>query len=98
MCSGANNHLYLSLILQLLSITLANVSLQYLSSLKMIHLVTVVKTVDVATYGIDKILQPFMENIKELERVSWHVHVLVCNALCLLLRCRMRVLTLKLMG
>lgn len=50
--------------------TLANLSPQYRSSLKMIHLVTVAKTVDVASYGIDKILQPFMESIKELEKVT----------------------------
>lgn len=35
----------------------------------MIQLVTLVKSQDVTTYGIDKILEPFMEDIKKLEKV-----------------------------
>ena len=49
--------------------TLANISPQHRSSLNMIQLVTLVKAVDVATYGIDKILEPFMKDLEELEKV-----------------------------
>lgn len=35
----------------------------------MIHLVTVAKSIDVATYGIDKILKPFIDAVKQLEKV-----------------------------
>lgn len=49
--------------------TLANISLQHRSSLNVIQLVTLVKSQDVTKYGIDKILEPFMEDVKKLEKV-----------------------------
>lgn len=49
--------------------TLANISPKLRSSLKMINLVTVVKSIDVSTYGIDEVLKPFMADIAELEKV-----------------------------
>ena len=51
--------------------TLANISPQHRSSLNMIQFVTLVKSQDVTTYGIDKILEPFMEDIKKLEKVCF---------------------------
>jgi len=39
----------------------------------MIQLVTLVKSQDVTKYGIDKILEPFMEDIKKLEKVCINV-------------------------
>ena len=59
--------------------TLANISPHHRSSLNMIQLVTLVKSQDVTKYGIDKILEPFMEDIKKLEKVciyqcvGWHM-------------------------
>lgn len=50
--------------------TLANISPRHRSSLKMIQLVSLVKSVNVSSYGVDKILQPFMEDIAKLEVVS----------------------------
>ena len=55
--------------------TLANLSPQLRSSLKMIHLVTVAKSVDVSAYGIDEILKPFMNDILKLEKVCVSVVV-----------------------
>ena len=49
---------------------LANLSPQYRSSLQNIQLVTLTRTQDVTRYGVDKILEPYMEDIKQLEKVS----------------------------
>ena len=49
--------------------TLANISPQYRSSLNMIQLIALVKSDDVSYYGIDKILQPFMDDLAKLEKV-----------------------------
>ena len=49
---------------------LGNISPSRRSSLKCIQLVTVVKSMDVSKYGIDKVLKPFMEDIQKLEHVS----------------------------
>ena len=49
---------------------LANLSPQYRSSLQNIQLITLARTQDVTRYGVDKILEPFMEDIKQLEKVS----------------------------
>ena len=49
---------------------LANLSPQYRSSLQNIQLVTLARTQDVARYGVDKILEPYTEDIKQLEKVS----------------------------
>ena len=51
---------------------LANLSPQYRSSLQNIQLVTLARTQDVTCYGIDKILEPFMKDIKQLEKVSYN--------------------------
>ena len=53
--------------------TLANISPRYRSSLDMIQLVTLVKSTHVTTYGVDKILEPFMEDIERLERVCFSI-------------------------
>jgi hypothetical protein len=50
--------------------TLGNISPRYRSSLKAIQLITVVKHSILKDYGIDKILEPFIEDIKALEMVS----------------------------
>ena len=47
-----------------------NISPEHRSSLTMIQLLTMVKSVDVAEYGIEVILKPFMEELAKLERVS----------------------------
>lgn len=39
------------------------------SSLKVIQLITIVHYSTLKEYGIDKILEPFMEDIKQLEQV-----------------------------
>ena len=49
--------------------SLANITPQYRSSLNTIQLVTLVKSVDVSLYGVDKILQPFMDDLAKLEKV-----------------------------
>ena len=50
--------------------SLANISPQKRSSLNTIQVVTLVKSVDVSRYGVDKILQPFMEDLAKLEKVG----------------------------
>ena len=50
--------------------TLSNVDPKYRSSLKAIQLVTVVKHTLVKKYGLDKILEPFVSRVKELEQVT----------------------------
>ena len=49
---------------------LGNISLQYHSSQNAIQLFTIVKQSCLKYYGINKILEPFMEDIKALENVS----------------------------
>jgi len=51
---------------------LGNISPKYRSSLKSIHLVTIAKSTIIKKYGPDKILKPFMNAIKELEKVNHH--------------------------
>ena len=54
------------------------------SSLKSIHLLNVCRYTDVEKYGIDVMLEPFVEEIKELEKVyfdiseyvQYYVHVI----------------------
>ena len=48
---------------------LGNISSKYRSSLKSIHLVTITKSTIIKKYGPDEILKPFMNAIKELEKV-----------------------------
>ena len=45
---------------------LANVRPQYRSTFKAIHLVSVARSQDIDTYGIDKFLTPFVEDLKVL--------------------------------
>ena len=49
---------------------LGNIQPALRSSLKVIQLVTMVKQSLINYYGIDKILEPFMESIQQLESVS----------------------------
>ena len=58
--------------------TLGNVSPCHRSSLKSIQLVTVAKSTDISKYGIDTILKPSLEAIKELEDVSRSITVYMC--------------------
>ena len=48
---------------------LGNLNASLRSSLNSIQLLAVVKTQFITEYGIDTILQPFMEDLKLLERV-----------------------------
>ena len=48
---------------------LGNLSPKYRSSLSSIHLVSIAKSSIIQKYGPDKILEPFMADIKELEKV-----------------------------
>lgn len=57
--------------------TLGNIHPRLRSGLQTIQLLTVVKTTHITTYGIDTILEPFMEDIKKLEKVCI-LHVYVC--------------------
>ena len=47
---------------------LGNLSPKYRSSLRSIHLVAIAKSTTVQKYGADKMLTPFMNDIKELEK------------------------------
>ena len=49
--------------------TLGNLPPKLRSSLKSIHLLNVCRYTDIEKYGIDVILEPFVEEIKELEKV-----------------------------
>ena len=48
---------------------LGNLSPEYRSALKSIHLVAIAKSTVISKYGPNKILEPFMQDIKELEKV-----------------------------
>ena len=72
-----NNIFFLLLSTAAFYYTLANISPQHRSSLDMIQLVTLVKSTDVTAYGIDKILEPFMEAVANLERVCILYHLTV---------------------
>lgn len=50
--------------------TLGNISPEFRSSTKMIQLLAVVKHSVLKSYGIDRVLQPFMDDIHALEQVS----------------------------
>ena len=43
-----------------------------------IQLLAVVRTSLIEKYGINEILKPFMDDIKKLENVCMHVHILAC--------------------
>lgn len=61
--------------------TLGNILPQHRSALQAIQLVTVVKTSVLETYGPDVILQPFVNSVKELEKVStskFYLYVCLC--------------------
>ena len=58
--------------------TLGNLEPKLRSSLKSIHLLSITKHQFVTKYGIDHILSPIVEEIKQLESVSirvYHIHV-----------------------
>ncbi len=52
---------------------LGNLRPEMRSSLKLIQLVTLVRQQYIKDYGIDKVLEPFMSSIRELESVSFFV-------------------------
>lgn len=55
---------------------LGNISPKYRSTHPCIQLLAVVKSSVLQQYGADKILEPFMDDIKSLEQVLYlHVHV-----------------------
>ena len=57
---------------------LGNLSPKYRSSFSSIHLVSIAKSCIIQKYGPDKILEPFMDDIKELEKVTiTYIHI--CN-------------------
>ena len=49
------------------------------STLHSIQMVAVVKTSHIEKYGMDNILEPFMKDLYELEKV--HMHVTIINLL-----------------
>ncbi len=51
--------------------TLGNIRPRLRSSLKSIHLVCVVKTKLIQKYGINAVLEPFVNDLKLLERVNF---------------------------
>ena len=57
---------------------LGNLNPKYRSSLSSIHLVSIAKSSVIQKYGPEKILKPFMDDIKELEKVT-STYVYVCN-------------------
>ena len=50
-------------------LSVRNLSPKYRSFLSSIHLVSIAKSSIIKKYGPDKILEPFMADIKELEKV-----------------------------
>ena len=48
---------------------MGNLSPKYTSSLSGIHLVSIAKSSIIQEYGMDKIIEPFMADINELEKV-----------------------------
>ena len=48
---------------------LGNLSPEYRSSIKSIHLVAIAKSSVISKYGANKILEPFMKDIQQLEKV-----------------------------
>ena len=71
---------------------LGNISPKYRSTLRCIQLLAIVKSSILQQYGPDKILEPFMDDIKSLEHVrNYYVIVHVCARLvcvCKLTLCR----------
>ena len=55
--------------------TLANIRPEQRSNLATIQLLTVTKSEYVNKYGIDKILEPFIQEMAELEQVQNTVHI-----------------------
>lgn len=53
---------------------------KYRSSLQSIQLLIAVKSTLLVRYGADRILQPFLEEVKQLDfqDISQHLHVCVC--------------------
>lgn len=50
--------------------TLSNIAPRFRSSLNVIQLVAVVKTLLIEKYGIKEILKPFIQGVRQLESVS----------------------------
>ena len=47
-----------------------NIAPKYRSGLKAIQLVSIVQHTMIEKYGLDKIIEPFVSRVKELEKVS----------------------------
>ena len=56
---------------------LGNLSPEYQSSIKSIHLVAIARSSVIAKYGANKILEPFMQDIRQLEKVQMHLTMCV---------------------
>ena len=65
--------------------TLANISPQYRSSLNTIQLLTLVKSAYVSKYGVDQILQPFMDDLALLEKVNLNMYIFVYKLLIIVM-------------
>ena len=50
--------------------TLGNIDPKYRSTMRCIQLLTIVKSTVLQKYGVDTILEPFMEDLKALEQVK----------------------------
>ena len=53
--------------------TLGNIHPRLRAGLQSIQLLSVVRHSHIAEYGIDEIMQPFMDDIQMLEKVTWHI-------------------------
>ena len=56
---------------------LGNLSPEYQSSIKSIHLVAIARSSVIAKYGANKILEPFTQDIRQLEKVQMHLTMCV---------------------
>ena len=85
----------ITLILGIFYYMLGNVSPQFRSSLKSIQLVSILKASLIQKYGVNSVLQPFMDEILALEKVcnySNTIHVRYMYAI--IINGRMKVLIL----
>jgi len=57
--------------------TLGNLSPKYRSQLTSIYLVALVKSSFISTYGIDEVIRPFVNDVKKLVTVNYHVWLFI---------------------
>ena len=69
------NKSILSIIIGMFYFTLGNLSPKFRSKLASINLLAIVKTKCLSSYGMDKVLRPFIEDLKKLVTILSHVHV-----------------------